>query len=887
MTLRADIATGETTLDRTDLRLEGALPLVLARQYRSGAPDGIFGVGWRHGLDRTLRVEADRVVYREASGRETEFAPVGVGMEALHPSGLTLQRHADGYVVFASPLAQDVFRQGGRGETLLLERIVDPNGNRIKLTYAGARLAEITGPSGQRIRFVYGGGVVGQVVAIGADGQSRVVRSFRYGAGNTLVAETDAEGRTTDYAYQGGLLVRAGASGGAAWCAQYAGDRRCIALWRTDGTSVYHLAYDDLRHTTRALSTDGRQALYRHVVGPGGVFVLERIDAAGESLNYYYDGAQRLIGHSLPGGVVATFQRLDPEQGEQFQLDYESRAATATLGPGHLLQTVEGAGGGSFAFDYDERFNPVRLTTPRGAVWTFERDAKGRTTGVTSPTGRRLTLRRDGATLTIEGEGGLRHRLGLDLFGRIATRTDRLGREQRFRYDAAGRLLHVEVGDAYRVAWEYDAAGRLVRVADSERRELRRTRDGAGRVLSIDVSGETVRFAYDLAGRLQAATGPEGEVAFGYDEQDRLRFARGPRWMTFGYDEGRATVKTKEGERVFSLNGDLLEEQTQDGSTRQFQYGSSGELLSMEQEGSGGTASLLFDYDEDGRLARVDRGGESATLSYDADGLLTQVETAGHAFRLDYDARLRLAALHVGDDAYHCDFDEGDRMTSLRSGAQGCTLRYDALDRCVAFRVGGGDERTTTAEITEQVPVGERLAVIVARHGVALVAKGGALALPLWGREEMRVPPLRLDARIVRALVLGGSAAIATRLQAPGPPVGQWPQLASADGLETGIPNAATLGMPWPALDFFALSRDRYDPSFAHRLPGALPAHQSDPSRAPDDAMTGSHRTGVLHGGVWAERAHGPHLVPHAPLAPPGGVPDDFAFHLYRLLTRP
>lgn len=883
MTLRADIATGETLLDRTDLRLEGALPLVLARQYRSGAPAGLFGVGWRHGLDRTLRVEADRIVYREGSGREVVFAPVGVGMEAQHPEGLTLQHHADGYVVFASPLAQDVFRKGS--DVLRLERIVDANGNRIKLTYAGSRLAEVTGSGGQRIRFVYAGSVVGQIILLGADGRQQVVRSFRYGAGNTLVAETDAEGRTTEYAYQSGLLVRVGASSGAAWLAQYDGGRRCIALWRADGTAVHHLAYDDRRHTTRAVGTDGRQAFYRHAVGPQGVVVLERLDAAGESLNYYYDEAQRLTGYSEPGGAVATFQRLDAKKGERFQIDHERRMATATLGLGSLLQTVENGDDGHFAFDYDERFNLVGLTTPLGSEWTFERDGKGRATAIASPAGRRITLRRDGATLTISDDDGLRHRLTFDLFGRIASRTDRLGREQRFRYDAEGRLLQAEVGDGYRVAWDYDAAGRVVRITDAERGAVRWTRDGAGRVLSLEADGEAVRFAYDLAGRIHTATGPQGEVKFGYDEQNRLRFARGPRWMTFGYDDGRVTIKMKEQHRVFSLDGDLLEEHASDGDVRQFDYGMSGELRTVELGVDEEATALMFGYDGDGRLVRVEHGAEAAVLSYDPDGLLTQIESGDRSIRIDYDARLRPTTLQVGDTAVTLTFDDGDRLTAVQREGQTCTFRYDALDRCVAFRTGEGGEQQTTTEKTERVSVGEGLAVVVARHGVALVAEVETLALPLWGRDEMRLRPLPLDTRIVRAAVLGPTFALAPVPEMPGPPVERWGQRVSTEGLETGVPSAATLGMPWPMLDFFALTRDRYDPHFARRIPGALPSHQPDPARAPDDVLTGSHRTGLLHGGVWPERAHGSHLAP-SPLAPPGGVPADLAYRLYRTLTR-
>lgn len=881
MTLRADIATGETTLDRIDLRLEGALPLVLARRYRSGAPGGIFGLGWEYGLDRTLHVEPDRVVYREGSGRETIFAPIPVGMEARHPEGLTLQRHADGYVVFASPLVQDVFRNGSGGAPLPLERIVDPNGNRVKLSYAGGRLAEITASGGQRVRFAYSGGVVAQIAVGGADGRVAPVRTFRYGVGGTLVAETDAAGRTTEYAYQSGLLVRVG-SGHAAWLAQYDAGRRCLALWRADGTAVTHLAYDALRQTTRATGLDGRQVVYRHALGTAGSVVLEREDAAGEGLHYYYDEAQRLIGFDDPGGTVVTFQRLDPAKGELFQIDGERRFLTTTLTAAGLVATVEGDDG-AFAVDYDERFNPVRLTTPLGAAWAFERDAKGRTTAILSPAGRRVTLRRDGATLTVEGPGGLCFRLTMDGQGRTATRRDASGREIRFRHDVEGRLTEAEGADGYRVAWERDAAGRLVRIADSERGDVRWTRDGAGRVLAIETGGETVRFEYDLAGRINAVKGKAREVRLAYDEQDRLRHVRGPGWMTFGYDEGQTAVRMKAWRRVFSANGDLVEEQEGE-TTRRFRYGATGELRSVEEETGGEETLLRLDYDGDGRLTQVDRGA-AVFLGYDPDGLLTSVggDDETRSFRLDYDDRLRPVTLHRGDAVWHLAFDPAGRLTAVEGEGGRVTLRYDGLDRCVAYQAGEASEVLVTGEDVARADAGEGLAVVVARRGVALIGTVGGEAVPLWARDELRRRSIPLTARVVRSLVRGPEAALVSAWERPGPPDDGWPLLASAEAFTAAVPRASALGLPWPTLDLFMLAR--YDPHEPRRRPGSLPYDQQDGARAPDGLLTGTHRRGRLHPAAWPERAHGAHL--EGTTFARGDDPASLAYRLYQTLPRP
>lgn len=866
MMLRADIATGRTTLDRLDLLLPGPLPLCLARTYRSDGAPTVFGRGWQHGLDRSLRVEAERLLYSGAGGAELEFAPVPVGMEARHPAGPVLQHHADAYVVFASPLVQEVYpKRPAPDGALPLDRFEDPSGNRIQLSYARGRLAEVIDSTGRRVRFVYDGAQVGQVVLVGAGGQAEPIRSFRYGADGTLVREAGAAGQGTEYAYQDGLLVGVTGPAGLRLFAQYDAQRRCTALWHSDGSSAQHFAYDPLRQVTRAIGLDGRQILYRHVLGRQ---VLEAVDAGGKSLNFYYDEIDRLVGRSAPCGSVATFQRIDPKARTVVQIDHETRVAEAQCGASGLVESVADAFGNRHVLGYDARYHLERVTSPLGAEWRFERDRQGRVTTIESPEGRYLRLRRTAQDLVVDDAAGTRLRCTIDARGRVVARTERGEDEQRFRYDAEGRLAGVESA-AYRLTLDYNGAGLLAHAADSERRVARWQRDAAGRVLALDAGGAgPVRLAYDRAGRVRNVAGPEGTLGFAYDPQNRLVAIEGPGPdVRFDYAEGAVTMRDGDTARTYNFLGDLMETRAPDGTVRRFGYGPSGEVLAVEREGAAGGQTRVFDYDEEGRLVQVTDEALDLAFSYDRDGLLTDVRAGSdERVALSYDGQCRPTTIEMNGATYRLDFAEGARLVGARqSDARVLAVRYDAYGRPAVERNDGA---------------GSALIAQVRGQGLALAVRVGATVVPVWGREGSPAPSLSIGERLVRALAFGPDG-----LAGPDalPDVAGWTAwCAMLDVLGTEVPCADALAVPWPTLNLFALARGYYDPLYPASLPGTLPRHE--PGASADDWVTGSHRTGYLQPHVWRSRSPRPRPR-RAEVFVGADAPDaDAALGFYRLL---
>ncbi|MDJ1137627.1 putative T7SS-secreted protein [Streptomyces iconiensis] len=348
---------------------------------------------------------------------------------------------------------------------------------------------------------------------------------------NRPLAHTDALGRTTTFTYD-----EAG---------------RLASVTRPDGTSLT-FARDAQGFPVETRDPDG--ALWRQEWNEDGNRT-SLTDPAGHTTRYTYDARGHLATVTAPGPG----------------------------GPG-------GAPGATTHVRCDAAGLPVEITDPLGAVTSYERDAFGRPVRTTDALGARTELtwttegkltRRvapDGATEHWEwdGEGNCTRHVDAaggettyeySHFDVLSARTGPDGVRYEFAYDAGLRLTQVTNPQGLTWDYTYDPAGRLVAERDFDDREqryeldaegalrcrvtplgeeIRYERDALGRTLRKDAAGAVTTYAYDPAGRLLEATGPDAELRYQRDKLGRVKteLVNG-RALTHTYDAlGRRTRRT-------------------------------------------------------------------------------------------------------------------------------------------------------------------------------------------------------------------------------------------------------------------------------------------------------------------------------------------------------
>src|SRR5262249_16377253 len=125
-----------------------------------------------------------------------------------------------------------------------------------------------------------------------------------------------------------------------------------------------------------------------------------------------------------------------------------------------------------------------------------------------------------------------------------------------------------------------------------------------GRLLSVERDGRHwAEYRYDAAGRLTELARPDEPLTHSYDEQGRLvRTLRG---------DASPLLYRWTGRRVASAMCDREESR--------FQYDARGQLTGLEQFIDGHRLSVVFEFDQDGRLSKIDFPDWHQTIGFGWD----------------------------------------------------------------------------------------------------------------------------------------------------------------------------------------------------------------------------------------------------------------------------
>ncbi|MFW0111936.1 DUF6531 domain-containing protein [Rothia sp. CCM 9416] len=415
---------------------------------------------------------------------------------------------------------------------------------------------------------------------------------------------------------------------------------RLVAVINPDGARVSY-EYDDAGRAYRYIDASGAVT---ELVYDADSRVVAKVNPAGERSEYEYDACGRLVRAVSPGRGVARYGydvcgRLTFMQDGSFGIRRFKYDAA-----GQLVQAINGLGGRT-RYEYDLRGRMVRMVDPAGGVTTRTYTQLDKVDSVTDALGRVTQATYDAA-------------------GHQLSQTDPTGRVTSWTYDSEGRETSMSVNGRLVSSVERDFAQRKVRVheylGDSETvHELQY--DRVGRLLSRSRGESTMRWSYDVAGKLLSRVDPVGgSVEYSYDGAGRLESVADSdgRRVVYNYDVASRVVSTATEDLVSQwtyANGAVVAHRLVDGQGKVAQetsisrdefgrvagveriavdgtstyanygYDDASQLVSVHSSTTG-RESVRYEYDECGRLVRtVGADGTDQVLAYDAASQLVSV----------------------------------------------------------------------------------------------------------------------------------------------------------------------------------------------------------------------------------------------------------------------
>ncbi|WP_434672902.1 RHS repeat-associated core domain-containing protein [Pseudomonas sp. R1-15] len=654
------MVTGEELLTLEDGTLDGRLPFVFTRLYRTSAAglDIGLGRGWSHGLAHRLVIEGEQVIWIDQENRRTTFPRPNLQRPAIHNSlaraAIYLSREPDELII-AQPGEDAPFLHFRDGH---LTALSDRYDNRLTVQrniYGDISRLDNGARRGLRLRYEHR-----HLVAI--DYQSfdpqqhpdeawrteQTLVTYRYDGRFRLIEATNAAGESERYDYDDQhVILQRQLAGGASFYWEWQGlgpAARCVRHWASFAQMDSHYSWgEDGSVTVR--HRDGSQEVYVH---DDRARLVRQVDPAGGEQLKAYDQQGRLTAEQDPLGAVTEYRydeagrlvALIPPEGEPTSYEYRNGFLHARQrgkavwtyrrnAQGDVIEAID-PDRHSTLYAYDAQGQLLSIRYPDGGTHHFVRNSQGQLTEETLPDDSQRSF-------------------SYDTLGRLLTRRDEHGAITHYQWDAVGRLLETTLPTGATRAWSYNAYGKVT----AERDEL----------------GRITRYEYaDDLHLISRRLNPDGsELKYRYDSARLLL----------------TEIENESGEKyqlAYTPNGLIRQETGFDGQRTGYAYDLNGHLLEKTEFGADGSQRLTaYQRDSAGRLLRKTLpDGKPVEYRYDALGRLVSVDDGHWPLAYEYDNQDRLVAEHEGWATLHYRYDEAGRLTYCRLPDRS-TLNYRHL----------------------------------------------------------------------------------------------------------------------------------------------------------------------------------------------------------------
>lgn len=596
---------------------------------------------------------------------------------------------------------------------LFTTTVTDPLGKQSTYDYAlGMPVDSIQAantPLAETTSYAYDPASMGVATVTNANGETNTAT---YDAKTNRLSSTDSLGNTTVYTYNGlsEVLTMKDPLGVTTTYTYDASGNLLTASTPLVGSASTQLStntYGDPTHPGDVTAqTDGTNRTMSFTYDSYGDRS-SSTDPLGNKITYFYDTLGNMTSVVSPLGNVVGGN--PSAYTTTYTYNAARKALTVTDPLGHQLVNV-----------YDVAGHTISTTDAKGNVTTFAYDLNGQSTSVTAGFGTaaattsQTTHNADGAILA--QIDGLNHTLvsyTYDPLNREATSADGMTRTTTYNYDSANRLISAVTPLNQTTTYSYDSGSRVTGISysDGTTPSVSYTYDADGQILTMvdgtgtttqvwdslhrltqqtDGAGNTVGYAYDLAGRTTSIAYPGGScsapvslcVTRQFDNSGRLSSIQD--WLshqtTFGYD----------------ANSNLTGITYPNGVVATWTYNAANQLIGISDV-NGPTSILTLGYSRDNN---AQLSGENS-ISYGYNSLNQLTSSGGQGYSYDLDGRLTQTV--NGSTTTNYSYDNSDQLlSSAVVGGSTTNYSYDAKGR----RITSGSSNLTWSQANRLLTYG-------------------------------------------------------------------------------------------------------------------------------------------------------------------------------------
>jgi RHS repeat-associated protein len=662
--------TGNLSEEQTDLALNGRGPaLAITRSYSSqlaveAKSAGPWGYGWSGPYGAHLEINKE-------SGAITVVQENG----ATAAFSLTGGKYVPGAYIQATLAKEEV-------EAKTFYTFTLPTQEKLKFNSEG-QLTEQKDRNGNAITLSYEAGKLKAV----KDAAGRELK-FTF-TGSQVTEVEDPMGHKVKYAYESENLKSVTLPGeeSARWSFKYDGSHQLTEM--TDGRGgVLKNEYDGSHRVIKQTDPLERVTKFEYgetgghktttVTEPNGSTTFEKFNEMGEPLEL----------------IKAKGTGLEQKTSTEYNEAYEPTKVTDALGH-ETTYEYNAAGdrtlekdpeGDERKWTYTANHDIETETTPKGEKTTYKRDSHGNVEAIERPAPGETTQK-----------WSFKHASNGDL----ESETDPLSHETKFEYDTYGDVKAKTDPEGDKTTFTYSTDGYITAEvsprgneegAKAEEFETKTERDAQNRPTKVtDPLGHETKYAYDKDSNLEKLTDPLGhETKYTYDadnEQTKVEAANGTTTETAYDSEGQVKSKTDGNGKTTKYEHNSLEELTETidplerKTTRE--YDKAGNLEKLKDPAG---RTTTFTYDKANRLTKKSYSEEAThkvEYSYDKDGDVTKMVDGTGTTETTYDVLDRPTEVKNGNaEVVKYEYNLGNLQTKITyPNSKGVTREFDSANR--------------------------------------------------------------------------------------------------------------------------------------------------------------------------------------------------------------